>query len=238
MLENIIFLLASFLAAIVATLAGFGSSTVLIPIALFFMNAKAAIFLVACFHLFSNTFKVRLFFKKIDFKTVIYFGIPSIVFAFLGALLISVLPVAIVKYAVGVFLIVFSVYTFFKPTFKLPENKLTALLGGSLSGLFAGLIGMGGAIRSTFLIAFNLPKEIYIGTSALIAFVIDLTRIPTYFFSGVVPDNSYYWLIPFMILSAFLGVKTGKMLLGKVDQQTFRKIVLVMLLVVGIKLLI
>ena len=35
----------------------------------------------------------------------------------------------------------------------------------------AGLIGLGGAIRSTFLVAFNLPKEVYIGTSALIAFV-------------------------------------------------------------------
>ncbi len=237
MLVNVVFLFSSYLAAIVATLAGFGSSTILIPIALFFMNAKAAIFLVACFHLFSNTFKVRLFFKGIDFRTVLFFGLPSIIFAFLGAVWISVLPVHVIRNAIGIFLIVFSLYSFFRPDFKLKQTDLTALLGGTLSGLLAGLIGLGGAIRSTFLVAFNLPKEVYIGTSALIAFVIDLTRIPTYFFTGMAPENSYYPLIPFLILSAFLGVKTGKLLLGRVNQQTFRRIVLFMLLIVGIMLL-
>ena len=205
MFENIIFLICSFGAGILATLAGFGSSTVLIPIALFFMDVKTAIFLVACFHLFSNLFKVKLFLKAIDLKTVLYFGIPSIIFAFIGALLISRLPVGFVKNSVAIFLIVFSIYSFFRPTFKLRETIPTAITGGTLSGLLAGLIGMGGAIRSTFLIAFNLPKEVYVGSSALIALVIDLTRVPTYWFTGVIAEESYYILIPFLIISAFVG---------------------------------
>lgn len=237
-LENTIFLLCSFGAGILATLAGFGSSTLLIPIALFFMNVKTAIFLVACFHLFSNLFKVKLFLKAIDLPTVLYFGLPSIVMALTGALLISRLPVEMIKTGIAIFLIVFSVYSFFKPTFHLKESMLTAVTGGALSGLLAGLIGMGGAIRSTFLIAFNLPKEVYVGSSALIALMIDLTRVPTYWLTGVVADNSYYILLPWLILSAFLGTKTGKLLLGIVDQQTFRNIVLIMLLAVGVKLLI
>ena len=60
MVENIIFLIASFVAAIVATLAGFGSSTLLVPVALMFMDVGTAVFLVACFHLFNNIFKVKI----------------------------------------------------------------------------------------------------------------------------------------------------------------------------------
>ena len=237
MLINILFLVFSYGAAIVATLAGFGSSTLLIPVAMMFMDAKTAIFLVACFHLFSNTFKIKAFWNKIDFKTFLLFGIPSIIFAFIGAVLISSIPVDIIKRGVAIFLILFAIYSLLKPKFTIKETPVNAVLGGSLSGLLAGLIGLGGAIRSTFLIAFNMSKEVYVGTSAMIAFVIDLTRIPTYLFTKIIQDTSYFILLPFMVLSAYLGVKTGKKLLGKINQQTFRKIVLIAILLVAIKLL-
>jgi len=54
MIEHGLFLLAAYVAAVIATVAGFGSSTILIPVAIFFMDLKTAVFLVACFHLFNN----------------------------------------------------------------------------------------------------------------------------------------------------------------------------------------
>ncbi|NIO19767.1 MAG: TSUP family transporter [Candidatus Aenigmarchaeota archaeon] len=186
MIENILFLIASFFAAVVATIAGFGSSTLLIPVAVFFMDVKTAVFVVACFHLFNNTFKIRLFWKSIRWEIFLLFGLPSILFAFTGAYLISVIPVDIIGRILGIFLISFSVFSLIKPKFGLKENKTSAMLGGSASGLLAGLIGLGEAIRSAFLVAFNLPKKMYVATSAIIAFVIDLTRIPTYFVTRLV----------------------------------------------------
>lgn len=236
MVENILFLLASFVAAIVATIAGFGSSTLLVPVAVFFMDIKTAVFLVACFHLFNNTFKIKMFWDKIDWKIFLQFGIASILFAFVGAILISIVPVEIVKKVLAIFLIIFSIYSFIKPKFSLRATKANAMVGGSFSGFLAGLIGLGGAIRSTFLIAFNLPKEIYIATSAMVAFVIDLTRIPTYLFTKVIQDKSYYLLLPFMVLTAYLGVRTGKYLLGRINQVIFKKIVLIALFLVGLSL--
>ena len=74
-------------------------------------------------------------------------------------------------------------------------------------------------------------------TAALIAFVIDLTRIPTYLWTEVVSDQTYYVLLPFLVIIAYLGVRTGKNLLGKIDQEIFRNIVLGALLFVGIRIL-
>ena len=237
MVESILFLIASFVAAIAATLAGFGSSTLLIPVAIHFMDVRSAIFLVACFHLFNNLFKVRLFWEKIDFRTFLLFGIPSIIFSFGGAYLIIVMPVNSIMITVAVFLIVFSLVSFLNPKLALKKTRTNAVAGGSLSGLLAGLIGLGGAIRSTFLISFNLPKEVYVGTSAMIAVVIDLTRIPTYLLTKAVQETSYYFLFPFIIASAYLGVKTGKVLLKRINQEAFRHIVLIALLLVGISIL-
>jgi len=237
MIEYSLFLIASYIAAVAATIAGFGSSTLLVPVALFFMDLKTAVFLVACFHLFNNTFKIRLFWNKIDFKTCVIFGIPSIICAFIGATLISHIPVEAAKTALAVFLILFTCYSFLKPQFKLSGTVPNAFIGGGLSGFLAGLIGMGGAVRAMFLVAFNLPKEVYIATSAMIAFVIDLTRIPTYLYTNVVQDTSYYVLLPFLLITAYVGVKTGKRILGRINQALFRKIVLICLMLVGIKLL-
>ena len=184
MIVNFLFIFISYLAAVVATLAGFGSSALLVPVAIHFMDVRTAVFIVACFHLFNNLFKIRLFWRKIDFKTFLLFGIPSIIFAFIGAFFISVLPVEIIKKILGIFLIIYAVYSLIKPRLAVKKSKWTAIAGGSLSGLLAGLIGLGGAIRGAFLIIFNLAKEAYVGTSAAIAMVIDLTRIPTYIFTG------------------------------------------------------
>jgi uncharacterized membrane protein YfcA len=238
MLEYAIFLIASFLAATGATLAGFGSSALLIPVAFSFFDLRTAIFLVACFHLFNNLFKIRLFWEKIDFKTFFNFGIPSICFSFSGAALVAILPLDVINKILAVFLIVYAIYSLFKPKLAIKKNLGKAVLGGSLSGFFAGLIGLGGAIRSSFLVAFDLPKEVYVATSAMIAVVIDFTRIPTYIFTGSVRASTELFLIPFLIISAYFGVKFGKTLLNRINQQTFRRIVSIALLLVGIKLLI
>jgi uncharacterized membrane protein YfcA len=237
MFNHAVFLLASYAAAVAATIAGFGSSTLLIPVAFLFLDIKTAVFVVAVFHLFNNVFKIRLFRKNIDFKTFWLFGIPSILLAFTGALMISLIPLEAVKMILGVFLIVYAVYSFVKPDFGLKKSKTMAVVGGSLSGFFAGLIGLGGAIRGAILTAFNLPKEIYVATSAMIAVVIDATRIPTYLITKTIQDNSSYILLPFLCVTAYLGVRTGKVLLQKINQDTFRRIVSVALFAVGVKIL-
>jgi len=236
-LNTAFFLLVSYGAAVAATIAGFGSSALLIPAAILFMDIKTAVFVVAVFHLFNNVFKIRMFWKSIDFQIFLLFGIPSILLAFAGALLISVFPLDGVKIILGSFLTFYAVYSFIKPEFGLRKSRIFAVVGGSLSGFFAGLIGLGGAIRGAFLTAFGLPKEIYVATSAMIAVVIDVTRVPTYLFTRTVKDSSYYILLPFLCVMAYFGVMTGRVLLKKINQETFRRIVSIALFAAGAKIL-
>lgn len=235
--EDILFLVVSFLAAAAATVAGFGSSTLLIPVAFYFMDPKTALFLVACFHLFNNVFKVKTFWSHIDWPTTMLFGAPSIVLTFVGAAAVKNVSMDAIKQLVGIFLVLFSAYSFVNPTVSIHNKKINALVGGSLSGFIAGLIGLGGAIRAVFLVTFNLPKEVYVATAAVIAMAVDLIRIPTYIATDIIQDQSVYRLLPFLLITAYMGVKCGKVLLHQFSHDVFKRIVLGALIIVGLKLM-
>ena len=53
-------------------------------------------------------------------------------------------------------------------------------LGGLLSGFFGGLSGHQGALRSAFLAKAGLTTERFVGSNAVIGFLVDLTRIAVY----------------------------------------------------------
>lgn len=237
MLEIILFLFASFLSAIAATLAGFGSSTIMVPIAFFFMDPKTAIFIVACFHLFNNIFKVKYFGKDIDFSLVLWFGIPSILFSFIGAMLFGNVSSTLIARVAGYFIICLSLKSLFLKNIEIKNSKSNSVVGGVLSGFLAGLIGLGGALRAVFLTSYKIPKNVYIATSALIAMFIDITRIPAYWFSYKGYDSAFLKLLPVLFIIAYLGVKVGKIIVNKVDQILFQKIVSIALFLVGLKLI-
>ena len=131
----------------------------------------------------------------------------------------------------------FASATLLNPRFSIPANQANILLGGSLSGFFAGLVGLGGAMRGAFLVALHLPKDVYMATSSLIAFAVDLTRIPVYSFAQATGDSHHYLLLPFLVLVAYWGTFFGKKLLDRIPQEAFRRVIAVALLLMGIKLL-
>lgn len=232
--HDIIFLIASFGSVIIGTVAGFGSSTVLLPIALFFVDFKTAIILVAILHISGNISKVAIFKQGLNWRILAIFGIPSILLALLGANLIDIIPQDIMKLILGIFLIVFSATTFLKPSVKIPASKKNLVAGGSVSGFLAGLIGTGGALRASFLTGLNLEKFTYIATAASIALVTDATRIPVYISQGFLPEQ-YYWYIPILIVIAVSGSYIGKKIVTRIDNTLFRKIVSIGIILASLK---
>ena len=230
------FFIAAFVSEVIGTIAGFGSSTIFLPLALLFFDFKTALVLVAFFHIVGNIGRISFFRKGLDRGLLVKFGIPSVVLTLIGALLVSYIPQNILKGVLGVFLIVYSAYSLWRENFHLNASTTTAFVGGGLSGFLAGLIGTGGALRGAFLTGFGLPKEKYIATAAAIALAVDLTRIPVYLREGFL-QSQYYWYLPVLLAIALAGSFTGKQIVKRFPQKVFRKIVLIAILFVGIKFL-
>lgn len=236
-MELVLFFLAALLAEIVGTVAGFGSSTIFMPLALFFVEFRAALVFVALFHISGNIAKALLFRKGFNFKLLLMFGLPSVLLTVVGALLVNFLAQDLLKLLLGLFLCAFSLWSLFGKKFVLPKSALASAIGGSVSGFFAGLLGTGGAFRAVFLSAMKLRKDAYIVMNAVIAILVDLTRIPIYIGGGFLPQGSSFIILA-LILIAILGAFLGKRIVDVLPQKTFRSVVLVAIGLVGVKFVI
>jgi uncharacterized membrane protein YfcA len=228
-----IFVILSLLAEVLGTVGGFGSSVFFVPIANFFFDFQSVLGITALFHLSSNVTKIAFFKKGIDKRLILSLGIPAVIFVSIGAYFSKYFNPMILTYILGLFLIITSLlFLIFKKLIVVP-NSINAILGGSLSGFSAGLLGTGGAIRGITMAAFKLDKNKFIATSAVIDLGVDFSRTIIYYLNGYMHKHDFY-LIPILIVVSIIGTWIGKKILNTISQDHFRNFVLVLILLIGI----
>ena len=233
-IENLLyFVLLSVIAEIIGTVGGFGSSLLFVPLAGFFLDFHSVLGITALFHLASNISKITLFRNGFDKKLILNIGIPSVLFVIVGAYLSKLFDSRLLEMILAIFLISISSILLVFKKFVLKPTLVNSISGGALSGLTAGLLGTGGAIRGLTLAAFNLKMEIFIATSAIIDLGIDLSRSVVYFANGYMHKHDMY-LVPILIGVGFIGTYIGKLILRQFSEQQFKSVVLILIFVVGI----
>ncbi|HEX7468796.1 MAG TPA: sulfite exporter TauE/SafE family protein [Methanobacterium sp.] len=226
MYDFYIFFIVAFLSIVIGTVAGFGTSTIFLPVALIFVDFKTALVLVAITHLSANMGATTFFRHGLDRRLILLFGVPSIFITIIGAYMVTYVPQNILIIILGISLLIFSISFLIKPNFKVPKSDTNTVIGGALSGFLQGLLGIGGPLRGAFLISYDLDKFKYIATLAAIAVIIDLTRIPIYLSNNLL-EPQYYIYIPILIVLGVIGSYIGKKIVVFIPQDVFKKVVLV-----------
>jgi uncharacterized membrane protein YfcA len=227
-----VFLILALLAEVLGTVGGFGSSVFFVPVANFYFDFQSVLGITALFHLSSNLTKIAFFRKGLDRRLVLYLGVPAVIFVSVGAFFSKFINPTMLGLILGVFLIGLSlVFLIFKKLVVKDSNK-NAITGGILSGLSAGLLGTGGAIRGITMAAFKMDKATFIATSAVIDFGVDASRAVIYYYNGYMQTEHLY-LVAFLIGVAILGTWIGKRILAHFSQEQFRTFVLVLILIIG-----
>ncbi|EKD32948.1 MAG: hypothetical protein ACD_76C00109G0011 [uncultured bacterium] len=236
-MEIILISILTLVASMVGTISGFGTSTIMVPVLILLLPPVEAIFLVSIIHWFGNIWKISLFRKGINIKLNLLFGIIGIVTSYIGASLMLGVDKSLLLVVLGAFLVMYSLFLMFWSKYKVPTTNTTALAGGALSGFFAGMFGIGGAIRGMFLSAFDLPKAVYIATAGSIGILVDSTRIITYFTSSTALPERLWWSLLIFIPVSFLGAGIAKKIVDKIPQNKFRIVVAIFIFAIGIKFL-
>ena len=190
--EIVVVSVATLLASGLTLFSEFGLGTLLMPVVAVFFPVEIAIAITAIVHLANNASKVVLLGKNADRSVLLSFGIPAIAFAFLGALVLgwlSAIPsmfeyeafgtqlhVSCVKLIVGILILAFVMLEL-SPKFSSILDKNYLPCGGVVSGFFGGLSGHQGAFRSMFLLTAGLNKEEFVATGAMLAIMVDISRM-------------------------------------------------------------
>lgn len=230
---NTLFLLLALVAEIVGTIGGFGSSVFFVPLGNFYFDFYSVLGMTAIFHLSSNLSKIFLFKKGLDKKLLLHIGIPSVLFVIVGGFLSKMVNTGTLEIVLGIFLVTFSLLFLIKSEIVVLPNKKNAIIGGTLSGFSAGLLGTGGAIRGLTMAAFNLEKNAFIATSAFIDFMIDFSRTFVYYGNGYIGKQELTYL-PFLFAIGLVGTYLGKKILAYIPQEKFRKLSLIFILLIGL----
>lgn len=242
----------TFFASLMSFYSGFGLGTILMPVIAIFFPLPIAIGLTAIVHLAHNLLKSGLLWKAIDWSVAMRFGTAALIASVPGALLLKKLSafapikeyiilsvhgrISILHISIGLLLILFATMEI------LPNNLLrikNLFIGGAISGFFGGLSGNQGAFRSTFLVNTGLKKEAFIGTNAVIATLVDVTRLVIY---GLTFRQLLIKIdVPLLIIAlggSLGGICLGMILLRKITISLIQKIIISLLYLLGILLIV
>lgn len=253
-MDYFIICLAALIGSGLTLFSGFGLGTILLPVFGLFFPIEIAIILTSIVHFSNNIMKCIVFGKKANFATILKFGLPAILFAYLGAILLKSLTfsnplfeyslggntfeILPIKLIIGLLLIVFALIDVIPKYKNFEFDKKYLPIGGILSGFFGGLSGHQGALRSAFLIRINLSKEAFIATGVVIACLVDVSRLSVYIPQIIEQKNVLdFKLLLLATLAAFSGIYFGTKLLKKSTIKTIQSIVAVMLFLYAILLI-
>ena len=226
---------AIFCGFFVQTVVGFAGSLIALPILLIGLKLPDAIAYISIFYLFSSIFLVYKEWSNIDRNVILRLGWASAVGVILGIVVLTYSKPIILKKALGVFILLYVAYVLFgKKDLKLGKKR-TAFFG-VMGGFFAGIFSTGGPL---YVIAVKNTVEeakIFRATMVGVLAVVTAVRIPSLAIGGVLNANHIkisLFILPVFFLAQFLG---GRLFL-KINEQLFKKVLLVLLCLSGTALI-
>lgn len=226
--------LAGVVAGAIAAIAGFGIGSILTPLLAMWMGTKLAVALVSVPHFIGTALRFVVIRHHVDRHVLWSFGLTSAAGGLVGAILHIWLRSAVLGYLLGGLLVFAGITGLSGMAAKMRFGKRTAWVAGALSGLFGGMVGNQGGIRSAALLGFNLQPASFVATATAIALLIDVCRMPVYAALQWHSILGQWRFATFAIIGVVIGTLSGKWMLQRIPQKVFRAIVSCIILVLGI----
>ena len=110
------------------------------------------------------------------------------------------------------------------------------MLIGLAAGFSTQIANAAGPVMAIYLLAMQLPKDEYLGTSAWYFMTLNFLKLPVFILEGRIVLESLYidlCMLPMIVLGAFLGILIAR----KMSQQSFELVVQILIVISAAKLL-
>jgi uncharacterized membrane protein YfcA len=233
-LELPLFLFATFAGAFIAGLSGFAFGLVAASLWLYILTPSQSAALIIGFGLLVQGYSVWKLRRALDWRKLwpfvagAAFGVPA------GVTLLGWSDPRNVRIAVGVLLVAYSLYAFFRPDLKsvATGGRIGDAIVGFFNGVLGGLTGLAGILVTIWCGLRGWPKDVQRAIFQPVAVAIFLMSALWLGGKGTVTADTIKFFViglPFLFAGTWLGLK----LFGKIDETVFRKIVLALLFVSG-----
>lgn len=233
-LELPIFVFATFAGALVAGLSGFAFGLVAASVWLYILTPLQTATLIIAFGLIVQGYSVWKLRGALDWKRLWPFVIGAAAGVPVGVTILTWADPAHVRAAVGVFLVLYSLYALFRPALNpVKAGGAAADAGvGFLNGVLGGMTGLAGILVVIWCGLRGWPRDVQRTVFQPVAVAIFLMSALWIGAKGAITaDTIKLFLIglPALLAGTWLGLK----LFGRLNEAAFRKVVLVLLLASG-----
>jgi uncharacterized membrane protein YfcA len=238
-LDLTIFVTATFASALVAGLSGFAFGLIAASLWLYILSPLQTATLIIAFGLIVQGYSVWKLRHALDWSRLWPFVVGAAVGVPIGVSILTWANPSHVRAGVGIFLVLYSLYALFRPaTRPVTAGGRAADAGvGFLNGILAGITGLAGILVTIWCGLRGWPKDqqravfqpvavaIFAMSAAWLGAKVTISR-----------DMIQLFLLGLPVL--FAGTWLGLKLYGRVNEATFRKVVLVLLLLSGAALVV
>ena len=229
-------IIVGLVAGLLSGAVGFGGGMILLPVITYFYGVEVAVPVSTIAQLLSNLSRVGIGWKHIDWKAAGRFLILAVPFTALGAFGFAKVPKGPMTIVLCVFLIIFAIMKLMGKM-KLPHKPATMIVGGGITGLINGLLGISGPLSSAVFLTLELAPVSYIASEATAAAVMHIVKAIVYgkmsLMSGSIFLNGLL-IGCAMMLGNFIAMRCIK----NVNKKLYQKIVAGVMIAVSLWLII
>jgi uncharacterized protein len=217
-----------------AAISGFGIGSLLTPLFALRVDTKLAVAVVSIPHLVATASRFVSLKDHLDKRIFASFGIVSAAGGLIGALLNSNANSQALSACFGALLMFAGAAGFTGISKRMHFGRKTAWIGGGLSGMFGGLVGNQGGIRSAALLSFNIPKESLVATATAIGLIVDGVRVPVYLLTQGEDMLNAWSEMSLATVCVLVGTFWGVRVLRTIPEELFRKLLSGAIAVLGV----
>jgi uncharacterized membrane protein YfcA len=220
-------------AAGIASVTGFGIGSLLTPALAIETGTKLAVAAISIPHAVATAQRFWLLRRHVDRRVLLGFGVASAVGGLAGALAHVWVSSRALSIVFGFVVALTGVAELTGWMRRVRWSRRSAWIAGGVSGALGGMVGNQGGIRTAALLGFDVPKESFVATSTAIGLFVDAARMPVYLATEWRDIVRIWPLVAIATVAVVIGTVLGARLLARLPQQVFRKLIGVLLVVLG-----
>jgi len=232
--------IALFLGGIVKGVVGLGLPIVAIAILLNFVPPLTALGLMVAPILITNLWQmVRSGNIMEPLRRFWVMILCALICLFIGAELVVAMDTKVLFGVLGACVVVFSGSNLIRPRLHPLDpktEKWVAPIAGAAGGMLGGISTIWGPPMMMYFVALKLPKDDFVRAVGMAWFTLSLPLAFAYWRNGIFSGDVIY-LSVFACIPGMVGIRIGEVIRERINQETFCKVMLVMLFLIGLNLI-
>lgn len=236
-LAVILLVAVALVASVLSAVTGFGGAAVLLPVLVAVFGVRDAVPILTVAQLLGNASRAWFNRREIAWPVVGWFALGSVPAGVVGGILFATAPIPFLTRLLGGFLLLVVVHRRIRKPGEQRMKSWWFAPVGAVGNFLSALVGSVGPLVAPFFLAFGLVKGAYIGTEAMTALVMHVTKLGVYGSTSLLtPNNVTVGVMLGVVLVA--GSYLGKRLVDRVSERVFALLIEFVLVGAGVYFLV